>query len=98
MGMFDYICGNITCPHCNKKTYITEQIKWLPYEERALKYYYVGDNICVTDGVYHHGSLVRSQLYGICEFCNTKFPFKVVIKDKKIDHFEYDESMSDVVE
>lgn len=94
MGMFDYIRGNIICPQCNKKINIIEQIKWLPYEKRALTYYSVGDDIDVTDGIYHHGSAVRPQLYGICDFCNTEFPFKVVVKDGKIDHFEYDKPLT----
>ena len=90
MGMFDYVYGEMACPKCNKKTEIVDQIKWLPYEERALRYYSIGDDIHISDGIYHYGSEVRPQIYGTCKFCNTRFPFKVVVKDGKIDHFEYD--------
>lgn len=90
MGMYDHICGNMTCPQCHKETYVIDQIKWLPYEERQLKYYSTGCDIHMADGTYHHGSEVRRQLYGICEFCHAQFPFRVVVKNGKIDHLEYD--------
>lgn len=85
MGMFDYIKGKVTCPFCNKKTKIDEQIKWT--DERSLRVYKLGSKIDVPDGDYTYGSFIRTQLIGICEHCDEKFPFGVKVENGKISNF-----------
>ena len=89
MGMYDHVVDETICPKCGKKTKILDQIKWLPYEERNLKYYMIGDNINVPDGCYDYGSGVRTTLDTRCSNCNYRIYFKVIVKDGKINEFVY---------
>ena len=80
MGMYDTIYGTVRCPHCGKKTLVTDQIKWT--EDPILTRYKIGDHIDAADGTYVAGSWARDTMNSPCVKCGREVLFFVVVKNE----------------